>query len=220
MNIILVKFDFESKYRLFTTASIHTVYGVPQGSILGPLLFLVFINDLNQVIKLCGTSMYADDIVVFYFANDIDDLRLSLQYDMQTIAYWMRENRLSLNVSKTKLKLVGSKPKLQQYKGFLISLNGEPVETVDTFKYLSMIIDPQLHFHQHIDYVVDKTTARLGLLYKTRWLFDQPTAIMLYKSIISPHFDYGSVIYEVAPNNQLSRVQVIQNAAARLILLG
>ena len=134
---------------------------------LGPLFFLVFINDLNQVIELCGTSMYADDTAVFYFADNIDELRISLQYDMQTISYWMRENRLSLNVSKTKLMLVGSKPKLQQYRGFSISLNGEPVETVDTFKYLGMIIDLQLHFHQHIDYVVNKTTARLGMLYKT-----------------------------------------------------
>ena len=82
-----------------------------------------------------------------------------------------------------------------------------------------MIIDPQLHFHQHIDYVVEKTTSRLGLLYKTRWLFNQPTALMLYKSIISPHFDYGSIIYKVAPQYQLNSLQIIQNAAARLILL-
>ncbi len=163
--------------------------------------------------------MYADDTAVFYFADNVDELRLSLQYDMQTIAYWMRENRLSLNVSKTKLMLVGSKPRLQRYGEFSVSLNGETVEKVDTFKYLGMIIDPQLHFHQHVDYVVDKTTARLGLLYKTRWLFNQQTALMLYKSIISPHFDYGSVIYEVAPNYQLSRLQIIQNAAARLILM-
>ncbi len=163
--------------------------------------------------------MYADDTAVFYFADNVDDLRLSLQYDMQTIAYWMKENRLSLNVSKTKLMLVGSKPKLQRCVNLSISLNGKTVETVGVFKYLGMIIDSQLHFHQHVDYVVDKTTARLGLLYKTRWLFNQQTALMLYKSIISPHFDYGSVIYEVAPIYQLSRLQIIQNAAARLILL-
>ncbi len=194
-------------------------HGVPQGSILGPLLFLIFINDLNQIIELCGTSMYADDTALFYFADDLEELKVSLQYDMQTISYWMRENRLSLNVAKTKLMLVGSRVRLTRAGNFTISLNGEMLESVTSFKYLGMILDPQLHFHSHIDRLVDKTTARLGLLYKTRWLFDQATALMLYKSIISPHFDYGSVLYEVAPQYQLKRLQVIQNAAARLILL-
>ena len=84
------------------------MHGVPQGSILGPLLFLLFINDLNLSVELCGTSMYADDTAVFYFAKDYDELRLSMRYDMQTISYWM-ENRLNLNVSKTKTMLIGSK---------------------------------------------------------------------------------------------------------------
>lgn len=97
-------------------------------------------------------------------------------------------------------------------------MNGEMIETVTNFKYLGMIMDLQLHFNSHIERLVDKTTSRLGLLYKTKWLFDQATALMLYKSIISPHFDYGSILYEVAPQYQLKRLQIIQNAAARLIL--
>ena len=197
----------------------HVVkHGVPQGSILGPLLFLIFINDLNTSIELCGTSMYADDTAVFYFAKDVDDLVLSIQYDMQSISYWMRQNRLSLNVSKTKFMLVGSKQRINQAGNVNISLDGEMVESVQTFKYLGIILDQQLHFHSHIDHIVDKTTNRLGLLYKTRVLFDQNTALMLYKSLITPHFDYGCVLYEVAPAYQLKRLQTIQNAAARLIL--
>ena len=84
---------------------------------------------------------------------------------------------------------------------------------MDVFKYLD------LQFHQHIDSVVEKTTNKLRLLFKTRWLFDEKTALMLYKSLIVPHFDYGSVVYEIAPEYQLKRLQIIQNAAARLILL-
>ena len=82
-----------------------------------------------------------------------------------------------------------------------------------------MILDSQLTFHTHIDKVVEKTSTKLGLLYKTRWLFDNATALMLYKALIVPHFDFGSTIYEITPQYQLNRLQVVQNAAARLILL-
>ena len=75
--------------------------GMPQSSILGHLLFLVFINKLNKSVKLCGTLMYADDMAMFYFAKDMDELKLSIHYDMQTVPYWMEQNRLSLSVSKT-----------------------------------------------------------------------------------------------------------------------
>ncbi len=67
-------------------------HGVPQGSILGPLLFLIFIDDLCESVEPCSTSMYADDTAIFYMAKDADELRVSLQYDMQSISYWMREN--------------------------------------------------------------------------------------------------------------------------------
>ncbi len=194
-------------------------YGVPQGSILGPLLFLVFINDLNNCIELCGTSMYADDTAVFYFADDAEELRMSIQYDMQSISYWMTQNRLSLNVAKTKFMMVGSRPRLSRQREFKVSLNRETVENVETFKYLGMILDKHLCFNHHIDHIVNKTTTKLGLLYKTRYLFNEGTALMLYKSLITPHFDYGSILYEVAPQYQLQRLQTIQNAAARLILL-
>ncbi len=193
-------------------------HGVPQGSILGPLLFLIFINDLNTSVELCGTSMYADDTAVFYFAKDMDELVLSIQYDMQSISCWMNENRLSLNVSKTKFMLIGSKQRVTRAGNIGVSLNGERVESVETFKYLGVILDQQLHFHSHIEHIVDKVTSKLGLLYKTRTLFDQKTALMLYKALITPHFDYGCLLYEVAPEYQLKRMQVIQNAAARLIL--
>ncbi len=192
---------------------------MPQGSILGPLLFLVFINDLCDSVELCGTSMYADDTAIFYLSEDIDELRLSLQYDLQSIAYWMKENRLSLNASKTKFMMVGSRYKLARTREFTLSLNGDQIENVSTFKYLGILLDRNLQFHTHIDSIVDKTTSKLGLLYKTCWLFNEETALMLFKSLITPHFDYGSVLYEVAPQYQLNRLQVVQNAAARLILL-
>ena len=82
--------------------------------------------------------------------------------------------------------LVGSKQRLNRTGNIHISLNGEIVESVQNFKYLGMILDQQLHFHSHVEHIVDKTTSRLGLLYKTRALFDEETAVMLYKALITP----------------------------------
>ena len=163
--------------------------------------------------------MYADDTAVFYFGDDVDDVHLSLQHDMQSISYWMHHNRLSLNVKKTKLMMVGSRPKLRQTVPFNVSLNGESIDVVSKFKYLGLTLDPNLCFDEHIDSVVDKTTTKLGVLYKTRWLFDLGTAKMLYSALILPHFDLGNTVYSVAAQYQLKRLQVIQNVAARLILL-
>ena len=115
--------------------------------------------------------------------------------------------------------MVGTKHKLLHTRPFTVSLNGAQIETVTTFKYLGIVLDSHLQFHDHIDSIVDKTTTKLGPLYKTRWVFDQSTALMLYKALISPHFDFGSPIYEVSPQYQLKRLQTIQNAAAHLILL-
>ncbi len=102
---------------------------------------------------------------------------------------------------------------------FTVSLNNERVDMVTKFKYLGLILDENLCFDKHVDYIVEKTTAKLGMLYKTRWLFDLETAKMLYSSLIAPYFDLGNTIYVVAAQYQLSRLQVVQNAAARLILL-
>ena len=113
--------------------------------------------------------MYADDTAVFYFGDDLDDVRLCMQHDMQAISYWMHQNRLNLNVRKTKLMMVGSRQRLKNLNQFNLSLNGERIDVVTSFKYLGLILDPHMCFDKHIDTVVEKSTTKLGVLYQTRW---------------------------------------------------
>ncbi len=148
--------------------------------------------------------MYADDTAIFYFGRDIDDVRLGLQHDMQSVEYWMKQNHLSLNVKKTKVMLLGSRLRLRNVPDVSVSLNGERVDNVSSFKYLGMMIDNHLCFDKHIEYIIDKSTCKLGMLYKTRWLFNLDTAKMLYNALILPYFDLGSTVYSVAAQYQLA----------------
>ena len=99
------------------------------------------------------------------------------------------------------------------------SLNNEVINTVDNFKYLGMHLDSSLQFHMHIDKLVDKACNKLKLMYKTCWLFDQDAALTPCKCLITPYFDSGSIMYEIALEYQLKHLQVIQYSAARMILV-
>ena len=98
-----------------------------------------------------------------------------------------------------------------------INLNGEQLEQVYQFKYLCVYLDCSLSFNTHVDKLVDKVLECLGLIYKTRWLFDLETAKMPYQTLILAHFDFGDVVHLVVPQYQHDCLHKIQNAARRLI---
>ena len=130
----------------------------------------------------------------------------------------MKENHLMLNVKKTKFMQIGSHGKLSTVPTISVSLNGESIDNVQEFKYLGINLYQHLLFDRHVDYKVDKSITKLGLLYKTRWLFDMETAKMLHGSFVTPYFDLGNTVYTVATQYHLNRLQVVQNAAAQSIL--
>ena len=116
------------------TSSVKSIdCGVPQGSTLGPLLFIIYLNDLPQVLVNSCISLYADDTAIYYQANDANEIQVMLQEDLVLIQNWMKINKLSLNVSKTKSMLFnyfrGVSPVLS------LSLEGSDIEHVTTYKY-------------------------------------------------------------------------------------
>ena len=115
--------------------------------------------------------------------------------------------------------LIGTRQKLRECLNVRISLASEMVEMAHEFKYLGMILDNHLNFDKHFDHIVDKSTSKLCILYKTRWLCDMSTAKMLYSALVTPYFDLGNTAYVIAVQYQLNRLQPVQNVAAHLILL-
>ncbi len=126
--------------------------GVPQGSILGPLLFILYINDLPNTVFSCEIGLYADDTVLYTSGKSVTEVADKLQDDMNRVYLWMCANRLSLNVGKTKSMLFATR----YFKGCVdlsITVAGEVLEQMNVFKYLGFLLDNRLTFNDHIEHL-------------------------------------------------------------------
>ena len=131
---------------------------------------------------------------------------------------WLRANKLTLNIAKMKYMYFGSRNTLNKLNEITLSIDGQKLEQVQNFKYLGLMMDEALTFESHINYICKKANQKNGVLRKIRKYLTQKLCLMLYKSLVIPHFDYVDVIYMTATKEQLGRLQLIQNQSCRIIL--
>ena len=146
------------------------------------------------------------------------ELMMNLNIDLSTVSEWLRANKLTVNVNKTKYVVFGSRHMLQDKPDLNLKISGQKIERVSVMKYLGVLLDDTLTFEDHIQYVVDKATKKLGILRKSREFLPRNTSILLYKSLVLPHIDYCDLVYMTASEYHLNRLQLIQNVASRIIL--
>ena len=192
--------------------------GVPQGSILGPILFQIYVNDLPGYIAKSSVSMFADDTAIYSSAETHEELELILQDDLHSVSQWLHYNRLTINASKTKVMKIGTTHKLRSMPELNLHINNTRLGNVSEFLYLGVLIDSGLRMSAHVDMTHDKCVSKLGLISKTRYLFDMKMAKMLYISTVLPIFDYCGSVFMVAPAKDLERLQRLQKVALRIIL--
>lgn len=147
--------------------------GVPQGSSLGPLLFLIYINDLVSVVKNSQTLLFADDTVIYNISNSVTKCQHEMQYDLDLVGLWCRENLLQVNVTKTKSMFISYKRKTAIHhtanNGEInLSFDGSMIEFVNEYKYLGVWIDSQLSFCKHIKSIIKNVSFKLSKLSKIR----------------------------------------------------
>lgn len=197
--------------------------GVPQGSVLGLTLFLCYINDLvNQELG-CKLGLYADDTILYLSGRHVPELILNLNLIMKKLEQWCFQNRLTINVSKTKAMLFGNTRLLKQinyddYKDKLV-LNGLSLEFVSSYVYLGVTLDQELSFKPHISKMAGICVEKIFTLSKIRKFISLEVALKLYKSLILPIIDYGDVLYIGAPKSEVRKVQMLQNRALRIVKL-
>ena len=138
--------------------------GVPQGSILGPLLFLLYINDLNTITKLTSFIMFADDTNIFISGKNLDDIASQINTELTTISQWFSANLLSLNIKKTNYMLFSNK----KVTDISILIGSEQIMRVFETKFLGVLIQSNLKWNSHVSSVANKISKTIGILYKVK----------------------------------------------------
>ena len=188
---------------------------VPQGSILGPLLFLIYINDLPSVSNLFMPILFADDTNLFCTGRNIDSLVKEINAEMSKVYSWVKANKLSLNIDKTNFMLFTPKGFSRTMSNILI--DGHQISEVKETKFLGVIIDNNLKWSAHIQYISRKISKGIGVMVKARKVFERNTLLSLYNSLILPYLNYCIHVWGKAYNTHLNHLIKMQNKAVSLI---
>lgn len=195
------------KLNQFISEPIQVLSGVPQGDHLSPTLFLLFINDINMIIKHSNILLFADDAKIFKKIDSIHDC-INLQDDLNNLYDWCNLNGLNLNISKCKILSFNIK---KSHVYFDYKFNNVSIELVDSFTDLGTTFDSKLCFNQHIDQITNKAFQNLGFITRTCKNFNNVNALKsIYFAFVRSHVEYASLIWSsdnIGVNHNLEAIQ-------------
>ena len=191
------------------------ICGVPQGSILGPLLFLIYINDLSNVCKSMMPLLFADDTNLFKSGKDSNQLQSEIENELSLISEWLKINKLSLNIKKTQFMIFTTKNSSTQ--NIELKIDGHAIDQTFTTKFLGVLIDSQLSWKAHINYISGKIAKGIGIILKARKLFDSETLTTLYYSFIYPYLQYCNHVWGNTHVTYLQKLHILQKRIVRII---
>ena len=196
---------------------LSVICGVPQGSTLGPLLFLLYINDLASASNFY-VSLFADDTCLLLSHKNMIILEHQCNTELVHINNWFLANKLTANLTKaSKYMITLGKSKLTYPQNFNLTMGNTTLERVTSIKYLGVIFDECFNWHDHVSYISSKISRSVGVLSKLRYYTNIQTLLKVYHSLVGSHLNYAIIAWGEAGVTALQPLKVLQNRAVRFI---
>ena len=188
--------------------------GIPQGSILGPLGFIIYVNDIPNSVPDLSLILFADDTSAFTSHKDLSTLNNIMNNGLTKLNTWFKSNKLSLNLKKTNYMLLGTHNKTNQSTDkFKLSIDNTEVKEVSTFKFLGITVDQNLTRKNHADDLAKKCSRSIGILHTVA----ESAFLSLYYTLFLSHINYGITALSSANSFDKSRLHVLQKRALRAV---
>ena len=195
--------------------------GVPQGSVCGPLLFLIYINDISKVLKNCKVSLYADDTVIYKTHDNVNVAIELLQCHLNHLSSWCTRNKLTINSKKNKYCIYGMRSNVKKSKSIhtVLSLDNNILDIVCSYKYLGCILDDHLTYDKHIAEFCKIVSHKLYLLAKIRkYILTTEACITVFKSMILSLLEYGDIVFSGTSCDNLNKIDRLFYRGLRICL--
>ena len=187
--------------------------GVPQGSILGPALFILYVNDMCNVSKSLKSILFADDTNLFYAGNDLDEVCKIVSRELNILHIWFQVNKLSLNVAKTNFMIFGNKRFEENY---MISINGMNINRVYVTKFIGVHIDSKLNWNEHICVIKTKVAKNVSIMNRVKHCKINSALYSLYCTLILPYLNYCCEIWGNTYKSRIHPLYIMQKRAIRI----
>ena len=202
----------------YTSDVDNVTCGIPQGSTVGPLMYIIYVNDVISSIRNCDYYLYADDTII-YTSGSLQDCTQRLMTDLAQFKRWCNMNKLTLNVKKTKYSIFGLKSQTRKILNHELFIDTTKIDRVYTYKYLGITLDVNLNYNKHLENVIKSISYKSLLLAKIRKYISTDVAIRIYKTMILPVLEYGDILYDGTNMKLTGKLQTLQNRCLRTCIL-
>ena len=189
---------------------------MPQGSILGPLLFILYINDLPHALTKSKCVIYADDTTIYYSSNSQNDLFNIINFDLEQLSDWYKANKLSLNSIKSNF-VIFSKNQHPKENNLTVNINGEALTQLPSSKFLGIIIDSKLEWKEQTLACRSKLSSGLYALNSAKHILSESNLKTLYYSLMHSHLTYGLLLWGSALKKYIQPLEILLKKAVRTI---